>query len=109
MKKSDLGAMSYKQLAALEAEIQTLKIAKQKEEQDALRAKLAKMAADAGYRLDIVLQATRPAVVRKRVAVPVKYRDPAQPENTWSGRGRPARWLAAYLKQGKKLDAFKVA
>ncbi|WP_423594698.1 H-NS family nucleoid-associated regulatory protein [Roseateles sp. MS654] len=41
-------------------------------------------------------------------AAPVMYRDPANPENTWSGRGRAAQWLADYEAQGRKRDEFKV-
>lgn len=42
----------------------------------------------------------------KRAAPAVKYIDPANSENTWSGRGRAAKWLKAYLDQGKKLEDF---
>jgi len=38
----------------------------------------------------------------------VNYRDPANPENTWSGRGRAAKWLAAYEEQGRSREEFKV-
>jgi DNA-binding protein H-NS len=38
----------------------------------------------------------------------IKYRDPRNPENVWSGRGRPAKWLAAYLEKGKKKEDFLV-
>lgn len=40
--------------------------------------------------------------------VMVKFRDPANAENTWSGRGRPARWLAVYEKQGHKREEYAV-
>lgn len=107
MKKSDLAAMSLKQLVALQGELIPLIEAKRKEEHAALREKLSKMAADAGFRLEAVLEdGTRRG--RKLPTVPVKYRDTANPENVWSGRGRPARWIAAYLKQGKKLEQFRV-
>jgi DNA-binding protein H-NS len=36
----------------------------------------------------------------------VKYRDPKNPESTWSGRGRPAKWLADYMAKGKKKEDF---
>ena len=46
---------------------------------------------------------------RKNVGpVVVKYRDPKNAQNTWSGRGRPARWLQDQLDKGKKLEDFKV-
>lgn len=45
----------------------------------------------------------------KTSAVSVKYRDPRNPANTWSGRGRPARWLSAALKvPGTKREDFRV-
>ncbi len=49
--------------------------------------------------------------IRKRGAlkgskVAVKYRDRANPENTWTGRGRQPKWLSAALKKGAKLEAF---
>jgi DNA-binding protein H-NS len=37
-----------------------------------------------------------------------KYRNPAQPSETWSGRGRTPRWVAAQLSQGKKIDDFRI-
>jgi H-NS histone family/LysR substrate binding domain len=37
-----------------------------------------------------------------------KYRNPAQPAETWSGRGKQPRWLAAQLSSGKKLDDFRI-
>ena len=42
--------------------------------------------------------------------VAVKYRDPKNPENTWTGRGRMPRWMAAATKGNKaKKDDFLVA
>jgi len=41
--------------------------------------------------------------------VAVKYRDPQNPENTWTGRGRMPRWLTAVTKGGKvKKDDFLI-
>lgn len=37
----------------------------------------------------------------KRGKVAPKYRDPANPANTWSGRGKRPRWFTAVLKAGK--------
>jgi DNA-binding protein H-NS len=37
-----------------------------------------------------------------------KYINPAQPEETWAGRGKIPRWLTAQLKSGKKLDDFRI-
>jgi len=40
--------------------------------------------------------------------VAVKYRDPKNPDNTWSGRGRPAKWLSEYMDRGRKKEDFLV-
>src|SRR4051794_30987976 len=36
-----------------------------------------------------------------------KFRNPAQPEETWAGRGKQPRWLTAQLRSGKKLEDFR--
>ena len=41
--------------------------------------------------------------------VAIKYRNPDNPAETWSGRGRPAKWIAAGLKAGKPMDYYRVA
>jgi DNA-binding protein H-NS len=38
-----------------------------------------------------------------------KYRNPAEPSETWAGRGKKPRWLAAQLKSGKQIDDFLIA
>jgi DNA-binding protein H-NS len=37
-----------------------------------------------------------------------KYRNPAEPAETWAGRGKQPRWLAAQLQSGKTLDDFRI-
>ena len=37
-----------------------------------------------------------------------KYRDPANPNQTWAGRGQAPRWLVAYENQGRKRDDFLI-
>jgi DNA-binding protein H-NS len=40
--------------------------------------------------------------------VSIKYRDPANPTNLWTGRGPIPRWLNAYLNNGFSIESFKV-
>src|SRR6266850_2297527 len=37
-----------------------------------------------------------------------KYRNPAEPSETWAGRGKKPRWLTAQLKSGKRIDDFRI-
>src|ERR1700737_1955135 len=45
---------------------------------------------------------------RPRARVFPKYRNPAKPSETWAGRGKKPRWLAAPLKSGKQIDDFRI-
>ena len=37
-----------------------------------------------------------------------KYRNPNDPSETWAGRGKQPRWLAALLETGKQLEDFRI-
>ncbi|WP_407354053.1 H-NS family nucleoid-associated regulatory protein [Luteimonas sp. R10] len=45
---------------------------------------------------------------RKLGKVPPKYRNPANKAETWTGRGKQPRWLAAQVKKGKKVEDFLI-
>jgi DNA-binding protein H-NS len=38
----------------------------------------------------------------------IKFRHPKDASLTWSGRGRPAKWLADLIKKGHKREEFAV-
>ena len=37
-----------------------------------------------------------------------KYRNPAEPFETWAGRGKMPRWLTVQLESGKQIDDFRI-
>ena len=43
-----------------------------------------------------------------RSSVAPKYRDPQNPNNTWTGRGKPPRWLADAIAAGKSKESFLI-
>jgi len=61
-------------------------------------------------KLDERLSKLSPASRQRRQypKVLAKYRNPKNPEETWAGRGKQPRWLAAQLRSGKKLDQFLI-
>lgn len=70
-------------------------------------AQMKELAASIGA--EIVIRDEPAAGARQKSSkVPVKYRDPANPDNAWSGRGVKPRWLQAYLAQGRSIDEFRV-
>ena len=102
---SSLDKMSYAQLAALCTRINGLMVEKQSAERAALRQKMADMAKDHGLSLDEVLGKRR----KGKGSVAIKYRDPKNADNTWTGRGRMPRWMVAATKGSKaKKDDFLI-
>jgi DNA-binding protein H-NS len=62
-------------------------------------------AEEEGLSLDEVV-GTRGNGERRRPTV--RYRNPLDPSQTWSGRGRRPGWLEAVLKEGKSLESLRV-
>ncbi|MBO9768151.1 MULTISPECIES: H-NS family nucleoid-associated regulatory protein [Xanthomonas] len=120
----DLSGLSAKQLSAL------IKNAKKQQTVVAKRAPIAKVrtqltrAAKAqGYSIEELFGASasagpgRPAGAgkpgpragRKLGKVPPKYRNPANAQETWTGRGKQPRWLAELTAAGKKVEDFLIS
>jgi DNA-binding protein H-NS len=102
---SSLDKMSYAELAELRNQVDRMMVEKQNSERVALRQKLADMAKEHGLTLDEVLGKGR----KGKGSVAPKYRDPKNPENTWTGRGRMPLWMVAATKGNKaKKDDFLI-
>jgi DNA-binding protein H-NS len=102
---SGLDKMSYAELAELRSQVDRTMVEKQNSERVALRQKLADMAKEHGLTLDEVLGRGR----KGKGSVAPKYRDPKNPENTWTGRGRMPLWMVAATKGNKaKKDDFLI-
>ena len=98
--------MTSVELAAMEARIQRAKIEKQGAERTALKQKLMDIAKEAGFDIRDLFGPGR----KGKGSVAIKYRDPKNPANTWTGRGRMPRWMTAATKGGKaKKEEFLIA
>ena len=49
----------------------------------------------------------KPAKATRAQVLP-KYANPADPSETWSGRGRKPRWVVAALDAGKTMDDLTI-
>ena len=105
-RNSELDMMSYAELGDMEAQIARLKIEKQNSERLELRQKLIDMANQQGFSIQELFGKVRRG---GRGTVAIKYRDPKNRENTWTGRGRMPRWMAAATKGGRaKKEDFLI-
>lgn len=75
------------------------------------RADIERIAATTGYSLEDLLGMGKPrARAPSRVQKPVaeKYRNPRDPSQSWSGRGKRPRWLQDLLQQGATLESLQI-
>jgi len=103
MKDRDLNSMSVDELWALhERNVAALvrKIAAEKARLEQRLRELGQNTADSSKNPD---RARRPYP-----PVLPKYRNPAEPAETWAGRGKQPRWLIAQLRSGKELGDFRI-
>lgn len=102
MKASELAELSLKELRALGERVQNAIAAREQQDRAEVKAKLAEMASKAGFSVGDLFGAGRGA---KRGAASVKYRNPKDPSQTWTGRGRRPNWIA---EAGGNIERFKV-
>jgi DNA-binding protein H-NS len=102
---NSLDKMSFAELSAMEREIERLKDQKRNSERAEVRAELIALAKKKGFEIKDLFGKGSGA----KGSVAIKYRDPKNAANTWTGRGRMPRWMVAATKGGKaKKEDFLV-
>ena len=119
----DLGTLSSKELDTLINKAKKRKTAlKKRKPAAAVRRKINALAKAEGYTVAELFggatagagRATRgprkasATKGRKLGKVAPKYRNPAKPSETWTGRGKQPRWLAAETAKGRKVEDFLI-
>lgn len=122
----DLNSMSAKELEALISQARKRRTLLSKRKPIAtVRKRLEQIARAEGYSIAELFGprgsgsgVTVPAPAPKRgprkpskmagMKVAPKYRNPANPDETWSGRGKQPRWLQTYASQGRAPDEFLI-
>jgi DNA-binding protein H-NS len=106
----NLKRLTSKQLDQLAAQVEEHKRDRQRVSVEALRKKILALIQAEGMTLEGVLGTGFAGRQAKAVKRPVaqKYRNPAHPAETWSGRGRQPRWYAAALKAGKSQRSLLI-
>jgi DNA-binding protein H-NS len=98
----DLKSLNHNQLSDLIARAKARQEELVKEKASKLRDKINALVKAEGFGLDEVLGRNSGARGKARGKVKPKYRNPADPNQTWSGRGKRPRWFHAALSAGKK-------
>ncbi|MEY1554536.1 H-NS family nucleoid-associated regulatory protein [Yoonia sp. R2331] len=113
MKKSELKAMSRKELEKLKVTIDEVLEGLAERDRKAALAAAEKAAAEHGFSLaDLASDAPKkrgpkPGKKAKAKSVP-KFANPADKSQTWTGKGRQPEWYKAEIAKGTKPEAMAI-
>lgn len=97
----NLNGMSLKELKSLQSKVTNAISSFEHRRKKQALAELEEKARSMGFSL---AELTGSSLSRKRAPAIVKYVNPANSSETWSGRGRKPRWFDAALKSGKRPE-----
>lgn len=99
----DISNLSVADLEKLKGSIDQVIASRRDSELTKLCTTIEEMVDESGFSLEEVLQRLQARPEKKRIIKP-KYRNPANPEQTWSGRGRKPHWVEEWQSSGRSLD-----
>ena len=105
-KKIDLDAMSVDEMWRLHEQIGQVLSVRLTSEKRELEKRLAQLRRESEVHSASTEALDVPRERRKYPRVYPKYRNPDEPSETWSGRGKQPRWLVAALKTGHRIEEF---
>ena len=106
----DLSGLDIDQLTDLVGNAQTEIALREKQRRKDLRSELERRVAADGYKLADIFPELGSAngSGARRLKRPAKFRNPQNPDETWSGIGRTPKWVQAILgERGIDVAAFK--
>lgn len=104
----DLNSMSRKELKKLQRDVEkSLKAAEQRERAQAIKA-AEKAVAEYGFTLDDVTASPKSKGSARGSKATPKYRNPMNPEQTWTGRGRKPGWIHEALERGDDITDLEI-
>ena len=104
--KINLDDLSLEELKSLQNDVALALYNFEKRKKAEALAEIKSLAHAKGFSLDELLGGE--AAKGKRAPAVAKYADPANPDNTWSGRGRKPKWLVAQIENGKTVEDFAI-
>ena len=104
--KMNLDDLSFEELKSLQNDVTVALYNFEKRKKADALAEIKSLAHAKGFSLDELLGGE--AAKGKRAPAVAKYADPANPDNTWSGRGRKPKWLVAQIENGKTVEDFAI-
>ena len=107
--REELRDMSRRELQSLKADVEKAMVQAEKNELRQAREAAERAAAEHGYSLsELAGGGDRRGSARSGNVHPPKYRNPQNPEQTWSGRGRKPQWIKDVEESGADISAYRI-
>jgi DNA-binding protein H-NS len=106
---TDLSTYSLADLRALQNQVAEQIKARMEQEKAAARQQILAIAEHAGVSLKELLNGAGARKSLKGTSAPIRYRNPDDKGQQWSGRGRQPHWVREWLNSGKSIDQLKVS
>ncbi len=104
----NLHDMSRKELEKLKKDVdEALSTVSERERKAAFEA-AERAAAEHGYTLADLAGGSAGKTKKGKSKAPAKYRNPEDPTQTWSGRGRKPRWINEAEAAGRPISDFEI-
>ena len=106
----DLSGLNIDQLTDLVGKAQSEMASRERQRRKDLRSELERRITAEGYKMSDIFPELGSATgtAARRQKRPAKYRNPQNPDDTWSGIGRTPKWVQAILgERGIDAAAFK--
>jgi DNA-binding protein H-NS len=105
----DFSALSFKQLQALQERAAVAAEAARESKRVDLRVKIEGLLSENGFSLSELFPSEFKRLEKgRRSPATIQYRNPDDPSQTWTGRGRMPRWLQAKIDEGRDQDSFRI-
>ena len=108
----DLEKFSLVDLIALKTNLDDTITKRREQEKNDLRKKITDLVNESGFTFAELFgesSRTPKKPVGKKGAVAIKYQNPENPSQTWTGRGAKPAWIREYVAQGNSLDGVLVS
>jgi DNA-binding protein H-NS len=112
MATADLSKYNLGELKQLQVDIEKEIKGRQQDEVKKAREQILSIAQTLGVSVEDLLadskKKAKAGASETKEKVRAQYRNPNDPEQTWTGRGRQPKWVVEALAQGKKMEDFRI-
>lgn len=100
----DLIKIPLKELLEFQIKLNKAVELRREDEKHEIYQKITALASESGFSLSELMNQKPP----KKTPAPIRYRNPNNKNEVWTGKGRKPKWLEDQLSAGKKLEELAV-